>query len=260
VKLKKIIRRLRKKIKFKFLHKGKITVELSDIAEKTIKFNTYNPVEHYRIAQYGGEREALSYFLSLLRSSDIVYDIGASVGLYTVATATYVKQGKVYAFEPDPETQTRLEENVKINKLSNVTCVKWAVSDQEGKVMLYTDGAAGYAPSMMRQRRKGSPKRTILVAAHSLDTAIQNGIISTPSVIKIDIEGAEGLCLQGAKQLLGGRFGALPRVLFIELHPTFLLDFNTSAAEVRKVIREAGYRLQWKQTRDEQEHLCYVVN
>ena len=241
------------------------TISLDDLGSQVrlqgppLQFHVYSPVERYRIAEYGGEQETLLRFLSALQAGDVVYDVGASVGLFSVAAARLVGQGAVYSFEPDPSTRARLEENVRLNHLENVHLVTWAVSDREGELTLFTDGAAGFAPSMVRQDRPGAPKGETVVLTRSLDTALASGELRLPDVLKIDIEGAEALCLRGCPRLLRGEFGKPPRALFVEVHPDLLPALGSSAEEIEELMQTLGYRLDWVQERAAEKHLYYEL-
>lgn len=235
-------------------------VKLNDLADRPLVFNIYSPVERYRIADYGGEREALKRFLEMLEPTDVFYDIGASVGLFTISVASLLTQGKVYSFEPDVSTRDRLIENIRLNQLNNVNVVKWAVSDSEGDTTLYTNGVTGFAPSLALQKRAGAPTERLCVPTCSLDTALSRKELDLPTVLKIDIEGAEALCLKGSKRLLKGEFGKRPRILYLEIHPDFLADFNSSEIEIKSFILNLDYELRWSQKRDTQEHLCYFYS
>jgi FkbM family methyltransferase len=232
-------------------------VTLRDLGGGALSFRVYSPVERHRVAEYGGEREILQCFLGLLKPDDVVYDIGASVGLFTVAAARRVARGVVYTFEPDPDTRARLIENVALNQLENVHVMPWAVSDSASEVVLYTDGAAGFAPSFVRQERPGAPTGQVRVSTRALDDALAQNELPLPDVLKIDIEGAEALCLAGAARLLQGAFGSRPRVLLLELHPDVLPAFGSSLAALSDRVIGFGYRLAWSQTRAAQAHHCY---
>jgi len=224
----------------------------------SLMFEAFSPVEYFRIAQYGGENEFLEKFSKALLVDDVVFDIGASVGLMTVYAATYAAKGRVVAFEPDPETTKRLRWNVDLNSLSNVDYITWAVSDSIGEAELFTDGACGFAPSLRRQNnRAGAPQTGIKVPTGTIDAAIIRGDLPLPTVIKIDIEGAEFLCLKGATKLLKGGFAKSPRLIFLELHPEFLRYFNSSVDDVHNLLSTCGYNVLWVQTRDDQIHYCY---
>lgn len=235
------------------------SIILSDLGVRSLKFNVHSAVERHRVANYGGEREVLERFLNMLKPTDVVYDIGASIGLYTIAVASFLDQGTVCSFEPDPSTRARLEENMLLNQLDNVHLISWAVSDHEGEVTLYSDGAAGYAPSLVLQDRPGAPTGQVRVLTRPLDLALSRNELPPPDVLKIDIEGAEAACLKGGKQLLEGRFGQRPRMIFLEVHPDFLPAFGSSVEEIQQFMANLGYEACWSQMRSAQEHFCYVL-
>src|SRR5660398_329033 len=76
------------------------------------------------------------------------------------------------------------------------------------QVFLYTDGTAGRSPSL---RQTGS-RAAIEVQTRAIDEALSSGVLPEPDIVKLDIEGAEGLALTGMRQLLTspGR----PRTIF----------------------------------------------
>jgi FkbM family methyltransferase len=230
---------------------------IDDLTPSSVRFNVHNPVEHFRVADYGDEKYFLKLFLLNLKGDDVVFDIGASIGLFTVCAATFVRSGKIFAFEPDPENRERLLENIRLNLLENIVVVDWAVSDAEGEATLHTDGSAGYAPSFIKKQGSNAPQGQVKVKTSSLDLRLSNSDLPIPDVLKIDVEGAEGLCIKGTQKLLSHAFGRRPRLIFLELHPEFLSDFKTSAEIVTSSITDFGYKLLWSQTRNKQEHQCY---
>jgi FkbM family methyltransferase len=235
-------------------------ITLTDLTPLPLHFTIASHVEEFRIARYGGERETLLYFLSQLKPEDVLYDIGASLGLYTVSAASVLKEGQVIAFEPDPETRISLESNLQRNHLTNVRLIRWAVSNTPGLVTLYTNGIEGRAPSLARRDSQPKPARSIKIKADTLDAAVARDEFPPPDVIKIDIEGAEGLCLRGGSGILSGKFGKRPRAILIEFHPQLLPGFNTSPQEVKGLLEDAGYLPTWSQPRENQEHVLYRLN
>jgi FkbM family methyltransferase len=226
--------------------------------EGNLKFEAFSPVEYWRIANYGNERFFLGKFIESLKLNDVIFDIGASVGLITVHGAVFAKSGLVIAFEPDPETMERCKHNVSLNNISNVVFVTWAASDLEGEASLFTDGASGKAPTLREQiNRKGAPKNRITVETRTLDSEILAGNLPLPTILKIDIEGAEVLCLRGSKKLLSGQLGEKPRLIFLELHPNFLPSFNSTVEEVHNFVLSHDYQATWSKQRDDQIHYCY---
>jgi FkbM family methyltransferase len=214
------------------------------------RFRAASGTEVTRTLDYGLETESLPAFLFLLREDDIVWDIGASVGLFTVHTATKAK--KVIAFEPDPPTLKRLQENVALNGLNGkVEFQGVALGETRGQLDLASDGLDGMAPALS-VGQLARHKHSVSVPVETIDHLISRNVFS-PSVIKMDIEGAELMALRGAQNLLQGP--KKPRLLFIEVHPEFLKGFGSTAVEVTDLIVDAGYRIVATPQRAAQYHL-----
>jgi FkbM family methyltransferase len=211
-------------------------------------FRCGNRVEYHRTIQFGGEPGALAAFLFLLRPDDVVWDVGASVGLFTVHAAR--EGASVVAFEPDPATVIRLRQNVALNDTaSRIQCRHEALSDCAGHGTLRTDGLAGFAPSLADLGRHGTVVQTSMT---TIDVLVASGL-AKPNVLKIDVEGAEVLVLHGGMQLLASE--APPRVIFVEVHPRFLPAFNGRPNDVERILADTGYRIAARRPRDEQVHI-----
>ena len=211
------------------------------------RFACGNRTEYFRTVEFGGEAVALGAFLFALRPDDIVWDVGASVGLFSVHAAGIAKT--VVAFEPDPQTFARLRQNVELNALQRlVQCRPEALGDRQGHVSLRTDGLAGNAPSIVDLgRHSGETPATMT----TVDRLVADDV-PLPTVLKIDVEGAESLVLSGATTLL--RSTHRPRLIFLEVHPQFLPRFGGSAAGVEALISGHGYKLA-RRLRGDQVHL-----
>src|SRR5262249_15912979 len=76
--------------------------------------------------------------LGHLNPGDVVLDLGANLGYYTLLFARRVgPTGKVFAFEPDPDNFALLEENVARNGYDNMVLARKAASDKSGTAQLY---------------------------------------------------------------------------------------------------------------------------
>lgn len=215
------------------------------------RFRCSNPIEVTRTVHFGGEPAPLGAFLFLLQDDDVVWDIGASVGLFTVHSAARVR--RVVAFEPDPATHRRLVENVQLNGLSDqVETHQLALGDRPGQLTLYTDGLSGMAPSVANL---GRHQQNVVVPVHTLDDLVAKGL-PAPSVIKIDIEGAEMLCLSGASQSLNSP--QRPRLIFLEVHPQFLPSFGSTPDQLVELLQKSGYQEVSNQAREDQFHSVWV--
>jgi FkbM family methyltransferase len=175
--------------------------------------------------------------LSLLRPGDVFFDVGANVGWYSLLAARAVgSAGKVIAFEPSVSNAALLQENVAANRLTNVTTIAAAVTDESGwATFLYggsLEGRLSKDDSEAQARRRAgrkTPKRSWVVPILALDSWLAETAQPPPSVLKIDVEGAEVGVLRGMTETLRT---AKP-VLIIELHNT--------RAEVADLLDSVGY-------------------
>jgi len=141
-----------------------------------------------------------------VRTGDVVVDVGANIGYYTLLFARQVgPTGHVYAFEPDPHNFGLLRRNVLQNGYTNVTCVPCAVGDRSGTVRLYRN-QGNRGDHRIYDSRDG--RIAIDTACVSLDDYFAD--IDRPvNFIKMDIQGAEALALRGMQRLLGRASGGL---------------------------------------------------
>ena len=141
------------------------------------------------------ELEKQRLFRSLVKPGSVLYDIGANVGIYTLLGSKLVgRDGHVFAFEPLPRNLRLLHRHVKLNRLQNVTIVEKAVSDR--------DGFAAF--NVENDLSAGSLSMTgdLTVETIALDNEGSAIALRPPSLLKIDVEGAEAQVLTGAAALL----------------------------------------------------------
>jgi FkbM family methyltransferase len=156
------------------------------------------------------------------KEGDIVIDVGAYIGLYTIIASKRVgENGKVVAIEADPDNFDLLNRNIQLNKLSNVIALNYAVYSKEKKVKLYLP-SGGEESSYKKYNniiydRVHSEEKFVEVKANTLDYLVQSNMIKQESVnwIKIDVEGAEYEVLSGAKEILSKSSDI---TLLIEIH------------------------------------------
>ena len=141
------------------------------------------------------EYEKQRMFEEKVAPGDIVFDIGANVGFYTLLASILVgPQGKVFAFEPDPRNLHFLREHLRINSIKNVCVIEAAVADYTG----IANFDAGPNASMGHLADDGG----IQVKTVSLDALVKSGEVPHPDCLKIDVEGGEVLVLLGASGVL----------------------------------------------------------
>ncbi|HEY8722917.1 MAG TPA: FkbM family methyltransferase [Gaiellaceae bacterium] len=213
-----------------------------------VRFEATNMVERHRIVHHGDETEYTRAMLAALRPDDVLFDIGANVGLVAIHAARLCR---TIAFEPDPGFASRLAVNVQLNPDVDVRVLNVAVADKDSTVKLYTDGSGGNSPSLVHQRGE---EGVVEVPARSLDSLLANAEVPLPTVLKLDIEGAEILAIQGAAGLFASE--RTPRALFVEVHDDLLPAFGSSADQVLQLLGDVGYtKLSYSARRAGQQHL-----
>ena len=133
-----------------------------------------------------------------LKPTDIFWDVGANVGAIALIAAKLCKS--IYAFEPDPTNRALLEEHVSVNALHNISVMPLALANADGVSQLSLGFATNSGTHSLVKTTIGNG--SIQVITHRADTLIETNTIAPPTVMKIDVEGAEWLVLQGAAQLL----------------------------------------------------------
>ncbi len=223
-------------------------ITMRDFDPQGVRFEATNITELHRIVSRGWEADYLGRMVAALEPDDVLYDVGANIGLVALNAAS---RCRVVAFEPDPGFLGRLQRNLDLNLSATVDVLPIAISDTDAVVTLFTDGVDGTSPSLVHQRGESC---AVQVQAHKLDTLLATAALPRPTVLKLDIEGAEILALRGASCLLGGE--TAPRLLFLEVHDSFLPGFGSSADEVLTLVRQAGYRsVLYQEKRSDQQHL-----
>jgi FkbM family methyltransferase len=168
-----------------------------------------------------------------LRTGDVVLDIGAWIGLYTIAVAKRLGgAGTVVAFEPDPESARQLRQLVQLNKVgARVRVIGKAVGAERG-VVSFVNGR-GSTSQVSAQNR---------VDAITVESVILDDVFPTESVdiIKIDVEGYEQHVLLGGERLLSDSARA-PRTIFLEVHPFAWAEFGVTSASLLSLLDRYGY-------------------
>jgi len=163
------------------------------------------------------EPQVVSVLLSISDPIKVAYDIGAHIGFITlVLTESVGLNGRVFAFEPAPENITVVQQLIIQNNLqSKVHMVPIALADVNGKQKLikWKSSSMHLLESTVNGQYIRDCSSTI-VSTCTLDSFIFEQSNPAPGLIKIDVEGAEGLVLRGGLRTLSVYS---PRIL-IEIH------------------------------------------
>lgn len=170
------------------------------------------------------EPETQKTFLKYIEPNNVVYDIGANVGYFTLIASNLTgKNGKVYSFEPLKKNIAILTTHIKINNAHNVTLYDLAISDVNKKIT-FTNSDNTSANTYIPSSSMFKISSTIEVQARSLDDLLFNDNLLPPDFIKIDIEGAEFDALKGAELLIK----KYQPIIYISTHENHLIGVEES--------------------------------
>lgn len=177
----------------------------------------------------------------ILHPGDVFYDIGANVGFLTVIAARLVgAQGQVIAFEPVPENAAAVRHNCEINGIANVQVSETAISDEIGTASLHVAEYAGGSALAAADNMTDDLKGVMTVAVTTVDALIAQRQAPPPTLVKIDVEGAEINVLRGMRETLSR---VRPIVLY-EIDDEDAQRLAAKAALCADFLREMGYEIE----------------
>jgi FkbM family methyltransferase len=193
------------------------------------------------------EFETVEWLRRVVKAGDTVIDVGANVGQMTLEMALLVgPYGKVIAVEPGPGNLQILRRHVDANGFSDrVTVVAAACCETHGgsiefKFFGTSPNVVGSGHSLVLERAPMSEHETEVVVSKVSSVSLDGlcaGLGIRPSVIKIDVEGAELRVLEGARQTLRSARPALR----IGFHPFAFRDLAATGRALISLLQDCGY-------------------
>jgi FkbM family methyltransferase len=184
------------------------------------------------------EAETMRLFAELLGSGDCVVEIGAHIGYVSVYLARLIEpDGRLVVFEPAPENLRYLRTNA--TACQGVTIIGKAVSDRAGRATLHIEDLTGQNNSLLdRYHVLDENRQLAYTAAHThaidvecvtLDDCLRSEGLPKPSLIKIDVEGAEYRVLKGMSSTLKAERVAL------------MVEVTENAPETMELLWDSGF-------------------
>lgn len=167
-------------------------------------------------------------------------DIGANIGLFSVLLSKLINDNKVLAIEPTPKALRFLRSNVSRNNCDeNIIIHSGIVTNKKGAFSLNTiDGLEEYSSlgKLVHNYIKDEKSDSITVQGDTLDNIVKHYNIK-PGFIKIDVEGAEFLAFQGAKNTIK----EYKPIILSEISEQLLKNQGSSSGEVFTLLKGFGY-------------------
>lgn len=192
-----------------------------------------------------GEREVLSDILERIRSQDVFFDIGANVGFYSCFVG---QEASTISFEPQPANAARCSANLAENGIEGQV-KELAVSDDSGIATLSVE-ERGVNPGAGRSSLRGnSPSsESVTVETGRIDDLVEASEVPRPTVVKIDVEGAEVEVLRGMTGILDEC-----RLIYCEIHQ----EHGVLKQDVHQILDEYGFEETLLKDRDGQSIYRY---
>lgn len=160
----------------------------------------------------------------LVKPGDVVFDVGAYLGWYTIIASKLVSNGAVFSFEPNPLVFNVLKENVELNHLQNVKLFNVALSDHTGSDIL-SFSSSNLLSAIVSVKKGSNNLRNFPVDLMTLEKVANSNTVGSIRLLKIDVEGHEPSVLKGAIKLI--RQGRIRNII---------IEFNLQSWEREKPL------------------------
>lgn len=192
------------------------------------------------------EPETQSYLRSVVEPGMTALDIGANAGFFTVLLASLTgPTGRVIAFEPYAPLFNLLEKNIRANEFDWVDARQLALSNERGSAMLTinpaNDGGNSLGDLSGNPDLKGHLAEDLMVEVETatLDAFMKEEAIGRADIIKIDVEGAEHLAIEGARESL---IATDAPTIVCEVGEAAQQQFGQTERELRELLYSLGYK------------------
>jgi FkbM family methyltransferase len=243
---------------FRHLHfKGVINVSVNE--SNSFKVNHYG----YQIENEifwlgllsGWEKESIKLWVKLCLASDVIVDIGANTGIYSLIAKSLKPSANVYAFEPIARVFSKLEANIALNGY-NITAIKKAVSNENGTAVIFdTNQEHVYSVTVNKNLSAAHvPVFESIIDIVTLDCFVEYHKLSKIDLIKIDVETHEPEVLEGFNkylslfkpslliEILTDEVGVKVQTLLEGLdYLYFNIDENGGVRQVEKIVKSDYY-------------------
>lgn len=193
------------------------------------------PVEYCQWHHYFGIPDTnLQAFLTVSEGANVILDVGANVGLYSLPVAAANPRAKVVSIEAHPSTFARFSEHLAMNtRVKNIIPVQRAIGANVGVLKLFhgTDSDSGLVSAVAPNRTGAGTE----VPMTTLDLLCEELALSRVDTMKIDVEGYEPEVLLGARKILSEH----RPTICIELTPRW--SRRPALPEAFELLRQCDY-------------------
>ena len=190
------------------------------------------------------DAELYEAFGGLVLRTPVIWDVGGHIGYHALGFAAGQPDARVVSFEPNPANLARLRTNLDRNGdlAARIDVLPMALADRSGELTLVaSDDVDGGGSSCSFLAGSDTPFSAVTydtfartpVAVSTIDELAYGGAHPAPSLIKVDVEGAELMVLRGASRTID------------QIAPAWLIEVHTIGLmfQIDALFHAAGYRL-----------------
>lgn len=162
----------------------------------------------------GYEYETIKIWMELAKKSEVIFDIGAYTGLYSLIAALTNNKARIFAFEPLEINHHYLKRNIEINNIDNIVPIQKVVSDKIGQVKVYIPFSLMLpsSSSIINKIPVENINEELSIDSVTIDSFIEERNIEKVDLVKIDVETAEPNVLKGMQEVIRS------------YHPVFIIE------------------------------------
>lgn len=206
-----------------------------------------------------GEKEIKDIFFDHIKIGDVVIDIGANIGEYSLIASKKVgPSGIVICIEPIKESSFFIRKNFELNGSNNYLVLQIAVGDKPGKMILYRNlvGSYGFLDPILEEKQLSEATE---IEVETIDNIVTSRNIQKIGMMKIDVEGHEYEVLLGCKESFNKN-----RIqnIICEIHPNYLKKKGISVNRIYDLLKENGFSIDMIRELDKTLHIlaCNTKN
>jgi FkbM family methyltransferase len=178
------------------------------------------------------QRAEFESFVAYCHRGMLLFDLGASYGLFSLAAAKF--DGSAVAVDPSPIAIRMITRQLDFNQArENIRLVKAAFSDVNGSLNMLSSGV--FSEGYLRFVTGRSHRELTSVGAITIDKLASD--FGSPTHIKIDVEGYEAAALRGGRET----FTRSSPLLFLELHNELVIADGRNPNEALDELQSLGY-------------------
>lgn len=183
-----------------------------------------------------------------IKNGDIVFDIGANIGYYSVIFSKIVgPNGQIFSFEPTKYFSDVLKDNLAANNIKNVELIPLGLSDKKEQLTIQIDGCS----ATLHVPGGGELLNQEIISLITLDIFVKERNISQIDFVKIDVDGHEPAVLNGGWKI----FDFFKPLILLEISHAHYLQYGTNAWDFYKLLKDKGLFIYYENTLEELNNL-----